>query len=88
MALKALMPFAADKFYSVVVFSDKSEFKTPPIENVLHLNQLIGCIKRYTEEKLSQTDIQLIIGKLSYACQTIDITASEHVANLQAHQLA
>ena len=83
MALKVLMPFATDKFYSVVVFSDKSEFKTPSIENVVHLDQLIGCIKQHSEERLSETDVQLAIGKLSYACQTVDITASQHIANLQ-----
>ena len=87
MALKALMPFAADKLYSIVVFSSQSEIKTPPIENVVHLSELIGCIKKYTEEKLSESDIQLIIGKLSYACQTVDITAAEHIANLHAHQV-
>jgi hypothetical protein len=87
MALKTLMPFAVDNFYSIVVFSSQSEIKTAPIENVVHLSQLIGCIKKYTQEKLSENDIQLIIGKLSYACQTVDITASEHVANLHAHQL-
>lgn len=87
MALKTLMPFAGDNFYGIVVFSSQSEIKTALIPNVVHLNQLIGCIERYTEQKLSDNDIQLAIGKLSYACQTVDITAAEHVANLQAHKL-
>jgi|SRR3989344_1546028 len=88
MALKALMPFAADSFYSIVVFSDKSEIKTAPIENVVYLSQLIGCIKKYTQEKLTENDTQLVIGKLSYACQTVDITTSEHIVNLNTHQPA
>ncbi len=85
MALKTLMPFATDCFYSIVVFSSNSEIKTIPIENVVHVNQLIGCIKKYTQEKLTENDVQLAIGKLSYACQTVDITASEHIANLNAN---
>ena len=88
MALKAMVPFAADYFYSIVVFSGQSEIKTFPIENVVHLDQLIGYIKKYTEARLSENEIQLIIGKLSFACQTVDITPSEHVANLNAHQPA
>ena len=88
MALKNLMPFVGDNFYGIVVFSDQSEIKTAPIPNVVHLSQLIGCIKQHMEQKLSDNDIQLAIGKLSYACQTVDITAAEHVANLQAHKVA
>lgn len=88
MALKVLMPLAVDSFCSIVVFSDKSEIKTTPIENVVHLNQLIDCIRKYTQEKLTRESLQLAIGKLSYACQTVDITASEHIENLQAHQPA
>jgi restriction system protein len=86
MALKALMLFAANSFYSIVVFSDKSETKTAPIENVVHLNELIECVKKYNVEKLTENDLQLAIGKLSYACQTSDITVSEHIANLHENQ--
>lgn len=86
MALKTLMPFVADKFYSVVVFSKRSEFKTPPIENVVSIDQLISCIKQYPQDLLSEADVQLAIGKLSYACQTVDITASQHITNLQIHK--
>ena len=86
MALKNLTSLTIDDFHSIVVFSDKSEIKTAPIENVLHLNQLISYIKKYSQQKLTESDIQLIIGKLSYVCQTSDITASDHVANLHAHK--
>lgn len=82
MALKILMPFIGDNFYNIVVFSDKSEIKTTPIENVTRLSQLIGSIKKYAQEKLTENDLQLAIGKLSYACQTIDITNLDHIENL------
>jgi hypothetical protein len=83
MALKELMPFAGDNFISIVVFTDKSEFKTPPIPNVVHLHDLIACIKKYETPRLSEEQVQLAIGKLSYACQTIDLTINDHIENLQ-----
>lgn len=85
MALKALLPFVGDNFKSVVVFSNKSEFKAEPIENVVNLDELIGYIKKYTQEKLTDYDLQLAIGRLSFLCQTLDISAEDHVANLHAN---
>jgi len=82
MALKALLPFIGDNFYSIVVFSNKSEFKTAALENVVNLNGLIGYVNKYKQERLSDNDLQLAIGRLSFLCQTVDISAAEHVANL------
>ena len=83
MALKALLPFVGDYFNSIVVFLNKSEFKTAVLENVVNLNGLIGCIKKYTQERLTDNDLQLAIGRLSFLCQTVDISVSEHVENLR-----
>lgn len=85
MTLKALLPFAGDYFNSIVVFSNKSEFKTAVLENVVNLDGLIGYIKKYTQERLTDNDLQLAIGRLSFLCQTVDISAAEHVANLHAN---
>lgn len=86
MSLRALMPFIPENtFRSVVVFSDSCEIKTPPIENVVRAEGLIERIKAHTENKLSDNDLQLAIGKLSYVCQTADITPTQHIENLHEH---
>jgi len=85
MALKALLPFVGDNFNSIVVFSNKSEFKTTILENVVNLDGLIGYIKKHTQERLADNDLQLAIGRLSFLCQTVDISAAEHVANLHVN---
>lgn len=85
MALKELMPFAKDNFYNIVVFTGNAEIKTERIENVLYLSELINYIKKYDKEKLNENEVQFAVGKLSYACQTINITVDEHVANIYAN---
>lgn len=85
MALKALLPFVGENFHNIVVFSNKSEFKTEQIENVVNLTGLIECIKKHTQEKLTDHDLQLVIGKLSFLCQTLDISLEDHIANLHTN---
>jgi len=87
MALKELMPGVSGSFIGIVVFSSKSEIKSVPMPGVVHLSQLINFIKSHSQEKISEAGVQLIIGKLSYACQTVDITTTEHISNLRAHKL-
>jgi restriction system protein len=86
MALKELMPFAKDNFFNIVVFTGDGEIKTDRIENVLYLNELIDYIKKYTQEKLSENEIQFAIGKLSYSCQTINTTIEEHIVNIHSNK--
>ena len=85
MALKEMMPFAKNNFINVVVFTGDAEIKTEKIENVVYLNELISYIEKYDKEVLTGNEIQFAIGKLSYACQTINITSEEHVANIYAN---
>lgn len=86
MSLKLLMPSIPENAYqSVVVFTDSCEFKTDPIENVVHSEEIISCIQKQTEIKLSEENLHLILGKLSYVCQTADISAVQHIENLHAH---
>lgn len=86
MALKKLLPFVNDSFYSIVVFSDRSEFKTTMPEDVVNLSGLIGYIKKHVQERLTDNDFQLAIGRLSFLCQTADISTAEHIANLHENQ--
>jgi hypothetical protein len=86
MSLRTLMPFIPESaFQSIVVFTDSCEIKTPPIESVVHSEELIECVKKHTENKVSENDLQLALGKLSFACQTADISPSQHIDNLHSH---
>ena len=88
MSLRTLIPFIPENaFQSIVVFTDSCEIKTPAIDNVVRSENLIECIKRYTETKLPDNDIQLALGKLSYTCQTEDISPSQHIDDLRSHHL-
>jgi hypothetical protein len=88
MSLKTLLPFIPDNaFQSIVVFTDSCEIKTPAIENVIRSENLIGCIKKYTENKLSEDGLQRVLGKLSSVCQTVDISPSQHIDNLYSHHI-
>lgn len=86
MALKEMMPFAKDNFFNIVVFTGDAEIKTHPIENVVYLNDLLECIKKHNLEILNENQVQYAIGKLSYACQTVDITVEEHISNIYANK--
>lgn len=86
MSLKILMSYIPENaFQGIVVFTDSCEIKTPTIENVVRSKELIECIKKYTENKISENDLQLALGKLSFVCQTVDISPSQHIENLHLH---
>lgn len=83
MSLKALFPSVHENaFQSIVVFTDSCEFKTDPIENVVHSEDIVGCIQKHTEPRLSEENLHLILGKLLYVCQTADISHEQHLENL------
>lgn len=84
MTLSRIMPFIPVQIEGIVVFSDRSEFKTPLPEDVIHLSELVGYIKSFSKPILSEREVLLAIGKLSYMCQTTDITIEEHVANVRS----
>lgn len=84
-ALKELMPFVKDNFYNLVVFTGEAEIKTGPIAHVVYLKDMIDHIKKLKNIVLSDNEVQFAVGKLSYACQTINISHDEHVANIHAH---
>ncbi len=88
MSLKLLMPSIAENTYqSIIVFTDSCEFKTEPIANVVHSEEIVACIQKHTETKLSEENLHLILGKLSYVCQTANISPSQHIDNLHSHHL-
>ena len=86
MSLKELMPFIPELSYiSIVVFTDNCELKGPPLENVVRIEKIVETIKKHTEIKLPENELLLVLGKLSFACQTVDITSAQHIENVNAH---
>jgi len=86
MSLKSLIPFVPeDTFKSLVVFTDSCKIKSTPIENVVCMDDLVKYIQNFKSNILSEENIQLIIGKLSFMCQTIDISPSQHIENIKSH---
>lgn len=83
-ALQELIPSIKNCFYSLIVFSGDAEIKTNRIENVIYFDEIIPYIQKSTQEILNENEIQLILGKLSYTCQTINITVAEHISNIHA----
>ena len=85
MSLKKLFPFISeDNFKNIVVFVGSKKFVTQPIESVVHSEEIVGCIQKHTESKLSEENLHVILGKLSYLCQTADISHEQHLRNLHA----
>ncbi len=84
LGLQNLFSFPVDYFQNIVVFSDRSTFKSDPIPGVLHLSELTEYIMKDRREILTEKDLEFAIGKLSFLCQTNDITLSQHISNLQA----
>ncbi len=86
--LENLMPLPEKTFISIVVFSDKSDFKTPQPLNVIHLQYLTRYIKAFATPVLQDRDLMLAIGKLAYLCQVSDISIEDHIRNMQKANLA
>lgn len=82
-ALEDRLSLPREYFHNIVVFSERCEFKTPRIENVLYLSEVSDVIKRFQEPKIGVHDLVSILGKLSYMCQTVDITTEEHIKNIR-----
>lgn len=86
-ALKEQLPFLNKCFFNVVVFSDRSEFKTERINNVLYDDELISFIMNKGKKWLREEEIMMTIGKLSMLCQTNQVTEEQHIKNLnQVHR--
>lgn len=87
-ALQDLLPFIPkESFESVVVFVFYPNLKTPLIENIVNSNELTKYIQKFTQSRLTEENIHMIIGKLSYMCQTVDISPSQHIENIQSKHL-
>ena len=82
-ALKEQMPFLRRSFYSVIVFSEDSEFKTKMPSHVMHGENLVDYIESKKSELVSEGELLMAVGKLSMLCQTNQVTNEKHVENLE-----
>lgn len=82
-ALKEQMPFLRKSFYSVIAFSENSEFKTEMPPHVMHGEDIVDYILSKKDILVSEGEILMAIGKLSVLCQTIQVTNEQHVDNLK-----
>ena len=84
-SIKNVLPFASGSIYNVVVFMGECEFKNERIDNVLYASELIEHIKMAHTERINESTLMMVIGKLSHLCQTVDVTNSEHTKNIKKY---
>jgi hypothetical protein len=66
-AIKRIFDFLEPTFiHNIVVSSGDATFKTPKIEDVCHIKELIPTIEKYSEGALSLNRVQFCVGRLEY----------------------
>lgn len=69
--------------HNIVVFSGESTFKTPKIDNVCYIGELIPTIEKYPDGALSLNRVQFCVGRLEYMrLELTQKTDVEHQAYL------
>ncbi|MBS0620890.1 MAG: NERD domain-containing protein [Verrucomicrobia bacterium] len=62
-----IFEFLESRFiHNIVVFSGESIFKTPGVDNVYHVEELIPAIEKHLDGALSLNRIQFCVGRLEY----------------------
>lgn len=68
----------------IVVFIGESTFKTPKIDNVCYIEELIPTIEKYSDDALTLNRIQFCVGRLEYMrLKLTQKTDLEHQAYLE-----
>lgn len=66
-AVQNIFEFLESRFiHNIVVFSGESIFKTPRVDNVCHVEELIPAIEKHLDGALSLNRIQFCVGRLEY----------------------
>lgn len=82
-SLKEIFPtIPEEKFISVVVFTDASEFKSQLPENVVNRDALVSYIMKFQEQIIHEDTIYAVVGKLTYRAHTNNISEVKHLENL------
>ncbi len=83
-ALEALTNLSTEKFHSVIVFVDGSEFKTTMPKNVTYAGGYISYIKSKTSDILSAPEVEAVYSAITTGRMAPSLaTNREHVANVQ-----
>lgn len=84
-AIQCIFDFLESRFiHNVVVFSGESIFKTPKIDNVCYIEELIPMIEKHLDGALSLNRVQFCIGRLEYMrLKLTQETDVEHQAYLE-----
>ena len=87
-SLKGIFPTVPeDKFISIIVFTDASEFKTPLPNNVVNIEGLVPLIASHQEHIVTEDMLYTVVGKLTYRGHTNNISAQDHIENLNTRHL-
>lgn len=84
--LESLLSIDKNILRNIAVFSERCEFKTPRIENVLYLSELNEYIKKQQQVVIEGEELVRIIGKISFMCQAVDISDELHISNVRKIQ--
>ncbi len=83
-SLQNALPFVDEKrFYSIVAFSQRAEFKTDIPNDVFFYDQIPDVIKSITNEQIDTQKVLLTIGKLSHLCQQPSSDRINHINNVK-----
>lgn len=84
-AIQYIFEFLESRFiHNIVVFSGESTFKTPKIDNVCYIEELISVIEKHLDGALTLNRVQFCIGRLEYVrLKLTQETDVEHQAYLQ-----
>jgi len=82
--IQRIFDFLEARFiHNIVVFSGESVFKTPKIDKVCNMEELIPTIEKYSDGALSLNRVQFCIGRLEYMrLELTQKTDVEHQAYL------
>ncbi|MBS0650990.1 MAG: NERD domain-containing protein [Verrucomicrobia bacterium] len=70
--------------HNIVVFSGEATFKTPKIDNVCYIEDLIPTIENYSDDALTLNRVQFCVGRLEYMrLELTQETDVEHHAYLK-----
>lgn len=83
LALQKALPFVLpSRFYSIIAFSRRAEFKTEIPDDVFFYDEIPDVIKCIADERIDMPRVLLSIGKLSYLCQAPTSDRQEHINNV------
>ena len=83
LALSKQFGLSLNKFISVIIFSSGAELKVNTAHNVIYTTQVIRLIKKYSEIRFSETDIQKLYDKISLLSIVSPKARKKHVLEIQ-----